>query len=121
MVSIAVVEDDKHVLDALRLVLEFEGWVVQAYVRGEAFLADFAHQRPDCVILDPHLRGISGADVARTVVDKAPIPIICLTAQPDSPITVEIERLRVCVTLRKPVSADKLIEHVHQALSNTER
>ncbi|MFT5173601.1 MAG: FixJ family two-component response regulator [Gammaproteobacteria bacterium] len=117
MLIIAVIEDDISVLDAVRLVLEFEGWTVRAYGCGEAFLTDLAHYRPDCIILDPRLPDISGAEIARAVAHEAPTPIICLTAYPDSPITKAIEGLGVRVILTKPVSAKKLVGHVREVLS----
>lgn len=117
MLTIAIIEDDAPVRDAVRLVLELEGWAVRAYERGETFLSDLAQNQPDCIILDAHLPGISGAEVARAVAKEALIPILCLTAQPDSAIAREIQRLGARVVLTKPVGAATLIGHVRDALS----
>lgn len=115
MPGIAVVEDDERVLDSVQLILESEGWDVWAYATGEAFLVAFPERRPDCVILDPHLPGVSGVDVARAIA-RSTLPIICLTARPDSAITKALKCLGVRVVLTKPVTDDVLIEQVQAAL-----
>ena len=85
---VAIVEDDADVLDAVKTALEQEGWCVWTYATGEAFLEDLcAHRRPDCLILDPHLPGISGAEVARSVKKtQGDVPIVGLSARPESPV-----------------------------------
>ncbi len=114
-VTIAMVEDDEAILDSVRLMLEFEGWDVWVYQTGEAFLEDARAAQADCIILDPHLPGMNGAEVARSTASWS-IPLIGLTARPSSPITLEMNKIGVHVMLTKPVAIKDLVSHIQDAL-----
>jgi FixJ family two-component response regulator len=115
-ITVAVVEDDYGILDALRLVLEMRGWNIRGYANAEAFLAEIDTYKPDCVVLDPHLPLINGAEVARRLTDGNRIPFIALTARPTSAITTAVAELGAHAILTKPVSADDLIAHIEAAI-----
>lgn len=118
--TVAVVEDDVRILDALELVLAAEGWAVKTYTMGEAFLTDLANNgAPQCLILDPHLPGIDGAEVAYSVTSRhryPDIPIIVLTARPTSTVTQQIIEAGARAMLTKPVAAEELINQVYAAI-----
>jgi FixJ family two-component response regulator len=119
-VSIAIVDDDEDILDAIQLVLEDQGWGVQTYATGEDFLADLRSHKPDCLILDPHLLGLSGGEVARSVANgNDRIPIIGLTARPVSPLAIEVMNAGAGAMLTKPVTAETLIEHIQAAIGTS--
>jgi FixJ family two-component response regulator len=120
-VSVAIVDDDIAILDSVRLLLELQSWQVATYSTGEAFLAELSADRlPDCLILDPHLPGISGAEVADAVANLSDsLPIIGLTARPTSPITQAVLKAGAEVMLLKPVSADALVDTVQLVLGKT--
>ncbi len=116
-VSIAIIDDDEAILDAVQFVLEIEGWQVWTFATGETFLADFRRHEPDCIILDPHLPTMNGAEVARSVYAvNRHIPIICLTAYPTSPVTAEVMQAGARVMLTKPATFEELYEQVQTAI-----
>ena len=95
------------------MLLEAHGWRVRVYASGEPFIADLGEHTPDCLILDPHLPGMNGADVVRTLIDtRIDLPVIGLPAWPDSPLTLEVVSLGVSVMLTKPVRSEELIEQI---------
>lgn len=116
-VSIAIIDDDESILDSLKMVLENEGWGTHTYISGEAFLADVDLHKPDCIILDSHFPGVSGAKVLSSLKkeDQA-IPVIVLTAYPESQETHEIVSLGALEVLAKPITADVIIDHVQHNL-----
>ena len=116
--TVAVVDDHEAILDAIRLVFEEQQWAVCTYLSGESFLADVAANRVfDCVILDPHLSGVSGSVVARSLADRAPrVPVIGLTAHPNSPVTLEVSEAGAFGLLTKPVTSQQLVENVLAAI-----
>ena len=117
---IAAVDDDAAILDAVCLVLETQGWIVRAYPNGSAFLADLNNYKPECLILDPQVAGLSAAAVARAVAHgNRSMPIIGLTARPVSAQTLELINAGVRVMLTKPVTAEVLINHVQRAMDKT--
>ena len=119
-VTIAIVDDDESILDSLKMVLENQNWNTQTYISGEAFLADFEAHKPDCIILDSHFPGASGAEVVRSIkTENKKIPIIVLTAYPKSQETNEIMRLGAREVLAKPITAEVLIDHVQSMVTPT--
>lgn len=115
--NIAIVDADETILDSVRLVLESEGWCVRIYATGEDFLADLNHYRPDCLIIEPHLPGLSGAEVARSMARNIDhLPIIGLTAWPVSPLTTDVVNAGACVMLTKPVTSESLVDNIRVAV-----
>jgi FixJ family two-component response regulator len=112
VVVVAVVEDDPSILDATQLVLESLGWQACPYATAEAFLTDLEGGKAfDCVLLDPHLPGKSGAEVARGLADSG-IPVLVFTARPDSPLTIATARYGANAVFTKPVDAAALTDAI---------
>lgn len=119
-ILIAVIEDAEDVLDAVKIVLENQQWSTNTFTTGEAFLADFDRHIPDYILLDPHLPEMSGVEVAKAIkTNKESIPIIVLTAQPNSPMTHELMKLGALEVLIKPVSEEVLISAIKTATHAT--
>ena len=82
MKTIAIIDDDIHIGDMLTEVLTQEGYVVlRAYSGTEALLL-LTQKKPDLVLLDLMLPGLSGEEVLPHIQN---IPVIVLSAK----ITVE--------------------------------
>jgi len=76
-----VVEDEPALVDALEYGLSSEGFDVVAATDGEAALTLFERERPDLMLLDLMLPGISGMEVCKRVRTSSAVPIIMLTAK----------------------------------------
>ena len=68
----------------LGIVLRSEGFLPSFVADGERALAAFRESRPDIVLLDLMLPGMSGIDVARAIRTESGIPIVMLTAKSDT-------------------------------------
>lgn len=78
MKTVAVVDDDQHIGDMLEEVLQKEGYsVLRAYSGTEALLL-FSSSRPDLVLLDLMLPGLSGEEVLSKIHG---IPVIAVSAK----------------------------------------
>ncbi len=118
MVSIAVVDDDVAILDAMALLAESRGWLAKVFASGEAFLHAFERDPDiDCVVLDPHLAGIGGDDVALALADTG-VPFVGLTARPESPVTRSILESGAAAILTKPVRPAELVSAIERILRN---
>ena len=114
---IAVIDTDETILDALTLLLQHKGWDIQTYTSGEAFLEDRRRHPPDCVVLEPYLRGLCGADVAIELInDRPPVPVIGLTARPDGRCALRMLEAGAKTMLTKPAAPETLIAHIESAL-----
>ncbi len=81
---VLVVDDEGDIVDLLTFNLEKEGFAVTQAFDGESALKAIRTERPDLVILDLMLPGLSGLDVCRQVRrdrETENLPIIMLTAK----------------------------------------
>jgi two-component system, OmpR family, response regulator RegX3 len=81
MPKIMVVEDEPAIVDALEFGLGAEGFDVAVATDGRAGLDLFARERPDLVLLDLMLPGLSGTEVCKQLRSTSAVPIIMLTAR----------------------------------------
>jgi CheY-like chemotaxis protein len=81
--SILIVEDHPTMREAMRLVLEHEGFEINVAADGQSALAMARSDPPDLMFLDMNLPGASGADILRELKadpQTAPIRVIVITA-----------------------------------------
>jgi two-component system phosphate regulon response regulator PhoB len=117
--SILVVEDEEPIQVLLRYNLEAEGYRVRTCARGEDAFFMIGEERPDLILLDWMLPGVSGIEVCRLLRAKPEtrdIPIIMLTARSE-----EAERVRGLATgaddyLVKPFSMPELMARAKSLL-----
>jgi DNA-binding response OmpR family regulator len=115
--TILVVDDDRELVDALRSMLERQGYrVIQAHDGHQAKQAVY-NQRPDLMILDMMMPRMGGYPVLEHFKDKSDAPpIIMVTANEGSRHKVYAEYLGVIDYIRKPFAMERLLETVQKAL-----
>src|SRR3954465_10066970 len=79
--NILVVDDDRDIADIIGYSLRKEGHRAFLAYSGEEALALAEQSRPDLVVLDVMLPGLSGFDVCRKLRERGPVPVILLTAR----------------------------------------
>jgi two-component system response regulator RegX3 len=80
--SVAVVDDEPAIRDAVSYALRSDGFEVSSYVTGEEILDVVRGEHaPDLIVLDLMLPGLSGTEVCRRVRAASAVPIIVLTAR----------------------------------------
>ncbi|NYI07895.1 response regulator transcription factor [Allostreptomyces psammosilenae] len=83
MPRVLIIEDDHAVREGLRLALRRQGHQVAAAGTGEQGLEELRSFRPDVVVLDLMLPGVSGLEVCRRIRAHDQLPIIMATARGD--------------------------------------
>lgn len=116
MKKILIIEDDRNLLNELREFLENRGYEVSSidnFLKASEKALDL---RPDLVILDINLPGISGFDICRSLKGKSNIPILMLTSRIG--IEDEIKGLEIGADeyLAKPVDTRRLILRMEKLL-----
>jgi len=84
---ILVIEDEPSITEAIRFILQRDEWAVSIIDRGDVAVATITGQKPDLVILDVMLPGLSGLEVLRILRGTAgfeALPVIMLTARGQS-------------------------------------
>jgi two-component system phosphate regulon response regulator PhoB len=117
--SVLIVEDEEPIKVLLTYNFEAEGYRVRATSSGEEVGRMVADERPNLIILDWMLPGISGIEVCRLLRAKAEtrdIPIVMLTARGE-----ESERVRGLATgaddyVVKPFSVPELLARAKSIL-----
>jgi len=118
-VSILVVDDNRDNLDLVNDILSASGHVlIQAMTGPEAIRQAQAH-RPDLILLDVNLPGMTGFDVCavlKTQESTSTIPIIMLTAQADVESRIKGLKSGADDYLAKPFSPRELLARVERTL-----
>jgi len=79
--KILVVDDDRKIVELVRLYLEKDGYRVLVAYDGLKGLELARQKRPDLILLDLMLPGMDGLDVCRILQAESEVPIIMLTAR----------------------------------------
>jgi len=113
-----LVDDDAAVRDALRGLLEVEGFAVEAYDSATAFLQRYRPEQPGCLILDVRMPGMSGAELqAELGARRIRMPIIFLTGHGTIPLSVRAVKAGAVDFLEKPVNLDTLLARIREAIA----
>ena len=112
--KILVVDDEKSIVDILKLNLQKEGYAVtEAYDGLEAVekaLPAEQSERPDLILLDVMLPEMSGFDVCKKVRESSAVPILMLTAREDEVDKVLGLEIGADDYITKPFSMRELIK-----------
>jgi DNA-binding response OmpR family regulator len=113
---ILVVDDEHDIRRTLGRLLTDSGYTVETAANGPDALALIAVQRPDLLLLDYAMPGMSGLDLARIVRDKHPaLPILFMSGFADTKM-LESE-MPAANLLRKPFGNDELHAAIRRALT----
>jgi DNA-binding response OmpR family regulator len=115
--SVLVVDDDPTVSDVVRRYLERAGYAVTLAADGRSALEVYQRERPNLVVLDLMLPGLSGLEVCRRfrVADPG-LPIIMLTALGEESDRVLGLELGADDYVTKPFSPRELVLRVQSVL-----
>ncbi len=81
MATVLIADDDRKIIDMLRRTLAYEGYHVVTAADGHEALSQAHAHRPDVVVLDWMMPGLSGLEVARRLRAADAMPILMLTAR----------------------------------------
>ena len=116
MTKILLVEDERSIAEGLKISLEAEGYLVAWAKDGIEAVAAWERIRPDLLVLDLMLPGMSGTEVCRTIRARSNVPIIMLTARDAEVDRVVGLELGADDYLAKPFSTRELIARIRAIL-----
>jgi FixJ family two-component response regulator len=113
--SIVVVEDDAGMSKAMERLLRAAGFQPVSFASAEELLHTEAANSAACLVLDIHLPGLSGLELARLLVTSGRAkPVIFITGQDEASLRDEAQRLG-CGYFRKPFEGKALLEAIRRA------
>lgn len=116
---ILVVDDEIEIMRALQRSLAAHGYEVFVAKNGEDALEEVARHRPDLMLLDLGLPGISGLEVCRKVRESSNLPIIVLSVKDTERDKVLALDLGADDYVSKPFSVNEVLARVRVALRHS--
>jgi DNA-binding response OmpR family regulator/anti-sigma regulatory factor (Ser/Thr protein kinase) len=119
--TILVVDDEADTVNLLREALAGEGWHVLTAGDGRQALAVLARQRPDVILLDMLIPGLSGFEVLAALgrePETARIPVIVLSARGDDASVRQGLALGARRYLSKPFDMRELLAEIRRQLAS---
>jgi two-component system KDP operon response regulator KdpE len=116
MTKVLVVDDEPHILRALKINLAVRGYEVITAATGAGALRAAAQHRPDVVVLDLGLPDISGIEVLGGLRGWLNAPVIVLSARTDSSDKVEALDAGADDYVTKPFGMDEFLARLRAAV-----
>ncbi len=114
---IAVVDDEESVRKAVVRLLQSAGHTAQGFASGSEFLQCWPGDKPDCLMLDLQMPGLSGTEVQRALnCAGAHFPVIVMTANDAPGVREECMRQGAVAYLSKPVDVLVLLDALDVAI-----
>ena len=115
--SIAIVDDDEAVREAMESLVLSLGHSVSTFGSAEEFLNSEQISRTSCLITDLHMPGLSGLDLQdRLIATGHRFPIIFITGHPNDNVRARAMKAGAIGFLVKPVDVDQLIGCIKKVL-----
>ena len=116
MTTLALVDDDEHIVASLKMFFEAEGYTVRTYHDGEAALPALTESPPDIAILDVKMPRMDGMELLRRLRQTSELPVIFLTSKDEEIDEVIGFNIGADDFVRKPCSNRLLAERVKAVL-----
>jgi two-component system nitrogen regulation response regulator NtrX len=114
---ILIVDDEKNITATLSLILGRSGYDVRTASSGEAALKLLGESPADLVLLDVGLPGVDGLTTLREIMSTHPgTAVIMISGQATISTAIEATKLRAFDFLEKPLSKDRVLIAVRNAL-----
>jgi DNA-binding response OmpR family regulator len=117
--TVAVIDDDPEVREALQGLLQSVGLRVQAFGAVQEFLAEAGPGRFGCLVLDVRLPGQSGLDFFDGLTKaNIQLPVIFISGYADVPMSVRAMKAGAFEFLTKPVRDQDLLDAIQLAIGS---
>src|SRR5688572_22053419 len=98
-----VVDDDESTRELLSWLMKRESLRVACHASAQAFLSEFRHEGPSCVVLDLYLPGMTGLEVQQQLLARGEdVPVIFLSGHADVPKAVTAVKSGAVDFIEKP-------------------
>ena len=112
---VLLIEDEPNIIEAISFILSRDGWRVDTHSNGQTALDAVAARKPDLIILDVMLPGMSGYDILkglRAAPQTQELPVLMLTARGQTKDREMAANLGASRFMTKPFSNAEVLEAV---------
>jgi two-component system CheB/CheR fusion protein len=118
--TIFVVDDDRSIREAMRDLLQEDGYAVELFADGPAFLEAYRPGRDGCLLVDALMPGMSGIElIERLKAEGHGLPAIVITGHGAVPMAVQAMKAGAVDFIEKPIGHEDLLASVKRALDQT--
>jgi FixJ family two-component response regulator len=115
---VAIVDDDRRLLESLEDLLESAGHAVRAFSSAHSLLNSNALPEIDCLITDIGMPGMDGFELQRLMSERRPgLPVILITGRHE---IAELPQAKHNRFFRKPFDVQALLAAIGDALTQKE-
>ena len=118
--TIALVDDDRNILESVSMTLEAEGFSVVTFNDGATALSALSIKPVDLVVLDIKMPRMDGIEVLRRLRKVQDMPVIFLTSKDDEIDQLLGLKMGADDYIPKPFSQRILIERIRAVLRRTD-
>jgi len=119
--KIMVVDDEPYIARVIKFKLEQEGYTVISANDGQSGLQKIKEEKPDMVLLDVMMPGLSGYEVCQKIkqdAELAGIPVVILTAKGQERDREQGLTMGASDYITKPFSPNRLLELVKNMIGD---
>ncbi|MBU1356323.1 MAG: response regulator [Candidatus Edwardsbacteria bacterium] len=119
--KIMVVDDEPYIARVIKFKLEQEGYTVISANDGQSGLQKIKEEKPDMVLLDVMMPGLSGYEVCQKIredAELAGIPVVILTAKGQERDREQGLTMGASDYITKPFSPNRLLELVKSMIGD---
>ena len=119
---VAIVDDDESFRTAIRRLIKSYGLKnIETFDSGKMFLDSLPARRPDCVLLDLNMPGLSGLDVLKSLrIAGWELPVIILTGNDQPMLRAQCMAAGARAYLLKPINQAELLQMIGEAVGGAQ-
>jgi DNA-binding NtrC family response regulator len=120
MNSVLIIDDEKEICESIKMILEYEGYVVNASTSAIQGLKYFEGNQVACLLLDIQMPEMNGFDVLKRVKQFNPsISVVIISAHGSIENAIKATKLGAFDFIEKPIDREKLLISVRNAVEQS--
>jgi len=121
MKKVMVVDDNKDVVDILKIIMEKSGYCTEISYSGEEFLSKVDKFNPDIVLLDIMMPGMTTKEILTELesrgTDSLKIILVTVIRFSEEEIDILLNEPLIVDYVTKPFDASELVKRVNKAIA----
>jgi len=118
--TILVVDDEPHIVEAVSMNLELEGYQISCASNGHEALQRLTEDLPNLVILDVMMPEMDGFETLKEIREISTVPVIMLTVKGEETDKIKGLNLGADDYITKPFSPQELVSRLKAVLRRAE-